>query len=62
VPGAHPAACLGHDPRIWVVGSGYASSLFQAITQAQAAVLRQHRYCPATPSRCRGLIVFLLMR
>jgi hypothetical protein len=38
VPGAHPAACLGHEPRIWVVGSGYANSLFQAITQAQAAV------------------------
>jgi mannosyltransferase len=56
-----PAACLGHDRRIWAVVSGDTRNPFQDVTSAQAAVLRSHykvgdrRYVPS-------LTVFLLVR
>jgi mannosyltransferase len=60
-PCRQPAACLGQEPRIWIVGSSYVDSPYQAVTPAQAAVLRQH-YRLSYLKRVRGLIVFLLLR
>ncbi len=61
VPCPHPAACLGAEPRIWVVGSGYAKSPYQAVTPAQATLLRQH-YRLIRVKRVRSLTIFLLAR
>jgi mannosyltransferase len=61
VPCQKPAACLGGEPRIWVVGSGYDRSPYSAVTPAQAALLRPHyrlEYVRHVPS----LTVFLLVR
>jgi mannosyltransferase len=61
VPCQQPAACLGAEPRIWVVGSGYDPSPYWAVTPAQAALLRPHyrvEYVRHVPS----LTVFLLER
>ena len=61
VPCKHPAACLGTEPRIWIVGSGYQKSPYQAVTPAQAALLRP-RYRLSRVKHVRSLTVFLLTR
>jgi mannosyltransferase len=57
----HPAACLGDEPRIWIVGSGGLKDPFQAIAANRAAVLRP-RYRLSLIRHFRGLTVFLLVR
>jgi mannosyltransferase len=61
VPCRHPAACLGAEPRIWVIGVGRQESPYQAVTPAQAAVLRP-RYRLSLVKHQRSLTVFLLIR
>jgi mannosyltransferase len=61
VPCPHPAACLGAEPRIWIVASGYQKSPYHAVTPAQAAVLRP-RYRLGEVRHVRSLTVFLLTR
>ena len=61
VPCKHPAACLGAEPRIWIVGSGYQKSPYQAVTPAQAALLRS-RYRLSEVKHVQSLTVFLLTR
>jgi mannosyltransferase len=61
LPCKHPAACLGHEPRIWIVGNGYLKSPYQAVTRAQAALLRP-RYRLSHVKHVRSLTVFLLTR
>jgi hypothetical protein len=43
----HPAACLGAEPRIWVVGNRHQLNPYRAVTPAQAAAL------PAEPGQAR---------
>jgi mannosyltransferase len=57
----HPAACLGPEPRIWVVGSGYQHHLASVLTIAQAAALRKD-YRVSRIKHVAGLTVFLLLR
>jgi mannosyltransferase len=57
----HDAACLGNEPRIWVVGYGHEKSPYQAVTAAQAALLRS-RYRLSYLKHVPGLTVFLLTR
>jgi mannosyltransferase len=61
LPCRNPAACLGAEPRIWVVASGSPRSPYPAVTPAQAALLRQH-YLLSTVRRVPGMTVFLLIR
>jgi len=61
VPCRNPAACLGAEPRIWVVGSGYQTNPYQVVTPAEAAVLRP-RYRLSEVKHARSLTVFLLTR
>jgi hypothetical protein len=61
VPCRHPAACLGAEPRIWVVGGAREKSPDQAVTPAQAAVLRP-LYRFRQVKHVRSLTVFLLTR
>jgi mannosyltransferase len=61
VPCRHPAACLGAERRIWVVGSGDPKSPYQAVTPAQAALLQRH-YRLGSRRHVPGLTVFLLVR
>jgi mannosyltransferase len=61
VPCPRPAACLGAQPRIWVVGNGYDLSPYSALTQAQAALLRP-RYRVSEVRHVPSLTVFLLVR
>ncbi len=61
VPCKHPAACLGAEPRIWIVGSGYQKSPYQAVTPAQAALLRSG-YRLSEVKHVPSLTVFLLTR
>ncbi len=61
VPCKHPAACLGTEARIWIVGGGYDKSPYQAVTPAQAAVLRP-LYRLSRVKHVRSLTVFLLTR
>ena len=61
LPCKHPAACLGHEPRIWIVGNGYLKSPYQAVTRAQATLLRPH-YRLSLVKRVQSLTVFLLTR
>ena len=56
-----PAACLGQPPRIWIVAAGYPRSPYQAVTSAQARLLRPH-YRLSTFKRVPSLTVFLLIR
>jgi hypothetical protein len=58
VPCQHPAACLGAERRIWVIGVGRQTSPYQAVTPAQAAVLRP-RYRPSLVEHQRSLTMFL---
>jgi mannosyltransferase len=60
-PCRNPAACLSAEPRIWVVGGGHQRNPYQAVTPAQAAVLRPH-YRLSLVKHVRGLTVFLLIR
>lgn len=57
----HPAACLGDEPRIWIVGSGHLTDPYPAIAANRAAVLRP-RYRLSLTRHFRGLTVFLLVR
>jgi mannosyltransferase len=57
----HPAACLGAEPRIWVVGNRHQLNPYRAVTPGQAAVLRP-RYRLSLVKHVRGLTVFLLTR
>jgi len=57
----HPAACLGAEPRIWIVGNRHQLNPYRAVTRAQAAVLRP-RYQLSLVKHVRGLTVFLLVR
>jgi mannosyltransferase len=58
-----PAACLGNDPRVWVVVSGDTSDLYADVPPAQAAVMRAH-YRPGHRYRMSGgsMTVFLLVK
>jgi len=56
-----PAACLGAEPRIWVVAAGRQKTPYRAVTTAQAAVLRP-RYRVSLVKHERGMTVFLLVR
>jgi mannosyltransferase len=60
-PCRNPAACLGAEPRIWVIGVGRQTSPYQAVTPAQAAVLRP-RYRLTLVKHQRSLTMFLLAR
>jgi len=60
-PCPHPAACLGAEPRIWIVASGSPRSPFDAVTRAQAALLRPH-YHLTVVKHAPSLTVFLLVR
>ncbi len=61
VPCKHPAACLGQEPRIWIIGSFYEKSPYQAVTPAQATLLRP-LYRLSYLKHVRDLTVFLLVR
>jgi mannosyltransferase len=61
LPCQHPAACLGAEPRIWIVASGSPRSPYSALTLAQAALLRQ-RYRLSAVRHAPSLTVFLLVR
>ena len=60
-PCPQPAACLGAERRIWVIGVGRQTSPYQAVTPAQAAVLRP-RYRLMLVKHQRSLTMFLLTR
>jgi mannosyltransferase len=60
-PCRRPAACLGTEPRIWVVGNRRQLNPYRAVTPSQAAVLRP-RYRLGLVKHVRGLTVFLLTR
>ena len=57
----NPAACLGDEPRIWIVGSGRLLDPYLAVAANQAAVLRP-RYRLALTRHFLSLTVFLLVR
>jgi mannosyltransferase len=57
----HPAACMGQEPRIWIIGGGYEKSPYQAVTPAQAKLLRP-LYRTSYLKHVRDLTVFLLVR
>ena len=61
LPCQQPAACLGAEPRIWIVASGSPHSPFSAVTRAQAALLQQH-YRLSEVRHAPSLTVFLLVR
>jgi len=61
LPCRHPAACLGAEPRIWIVASGSPRSPFSAVIRAQAALLRPH-YRLSEVRHAPSLTVFLLVR
>jgi hypothetical protein len=61
VPCRHPAACLGTETRIWIIGGGREESPYQAVTPAQAALLRRH-YQLSVVKHVRSLTVFLLTK
>ena len=61
VPCKHPAACMGAEARIWIVGGGYEKSPYQAVTPAQAKLLRP-LYRLSRVKHVRSLTVFLLTR
>jgi mannosyltransferase len=56
-----PAACLGAERRIWVVGSGYDRSPYSAMTPNQAALLRPY-YRVSEVRHVPSLTVYLLIR
>ncbi len=57
------AACLGQDPRIWVVGSGDFRNPYAAVSPDEAAALRKfYAPEPELTQHVPGLTVFLLAR
>jgi mannosyltransferase len=56
-----PAACLGHDPRVWMVVSGDTRNPYADVPPAQAALLRS-TYRTAYRRYVPSLTVFLLVR
>jgi mannosyltransferase len=56
-----PAACLGHDPRVWVVVSGDTRNPYADVTSGQAVALRSD-YRVSYRKYVPGLTVFLLTR
>jgi mannosyltransferase len=56
-----PAACLGHDPRVWVVVGGDTANPYADVSPAQAALLRSH-YRLTYRGYVMTLTVFLLVR
>ncbi len=61
IPCKHPAACLGQEPRIWIIGGFYEKSPYEAVTPAQATLLRPH-YRLGYLKHVQSLTVFLLLR
>jgi mannosyltransferase len=61
LPCQYPAACLGTEPRIWIVASGSPRTPFAAVTRAQAALLQSH-YRLSEVRHAPSLTVFLLVR
>ena len=61
LPCQDPAACLGAEPRIWIVASGSPHTPYDALTRAQAALLRPH-YRLTESRHAPSLTVFLLVR
>ena len=61
VPCKHPAACMGAEARIWIVGGGYEKSPYQAVTPAQAKLLKP-LYRLSRVKHVQSLTVFLLTR
>lgn len=61
VPCRQPAACLGAEPRIWIIGGGRELHPRRAVTRPQAAVLFP-LYQLRQVKHERGLTVFLLTR
>ena len=61
VPCGHLAACAGQEPRIWIIGIGDLQDPYQAVTAAEAALLRPH-YRLSYRTRVPSLTVFLLVR
>jgi mannosyltransferase len=61
LPCRQPAACQGAEPRIWIVASGSPRSPYDALTKAQAALLRPH-YRLTFRAPAPSLTVFLLTR
>ena len=61
LPCRQSAACLGAEPRIWIVASGSPRSPYNALTKAQAALLRPH-YRLSAVTHAPSLTVFLLTR
>jgi len=57
-----PAACLGHESRIWVVGYGRGTSPFQGMTPGQAALLQARGYQLSYLKHVPGLTVYLLVQ
>ncbi len=57
----HPAVCAGQQPRIWIVGWRDLTNPYDALTPAQATVLRPH-YRLSFLAHVAGLTVFLLVR
>ena len=58
----NPAACLGDEPRIWIVGSGRLLDPYQAVAANQAAVLRPRYRLGLARHFLHSLTVFLLVR
>jgi mannosyltransferase len=58
---AHPASCLGHTTRMWVVGSGHLKNPFKEIPADEAAALRPYFHLTLA-TRLPGMTVFLLVR
>jgi hypothetical protein len=52
---------MGQEPRIWIVGNGDLGNPYQAVTAAEAALLRPH-YRLSYRRHVPGLTVFLLVR
>jgi mannosyltransferase len=61
IPCKHPAACMGQEPRIWIIGGFYEKSPYEAVTPAQATLLRPH-YRLGYLKHVQSLTVFLLLR
>jgi mannosyltransferase len=61
IPCKYPAACLGQEQRIWVIGSGDLQTPYSALTQAQIAALEPY-YVSGYRMHVLGLTVFLLER
>jgi hypothetical protein len=61
VPCKYPAACLGQEQRIWVIGSGDLQTPYSALPPAQIAALEPY-YVSGYRVQVLGLTAFLLER